>query len=320
MDSFYPSSSSASASLFLPSELSSSGFSSTESESQHPLTKLAKQVKLQQQFTSEENLLNELNRRHRELLKDETREQYLCFSSVPLPQASALSHEQSQVSKFCRFSFDIKTGTLVAKVMPGRIHEIAIRTFERLFLQEMDAINMGKEIEPSGSVIVNFDNWTNEADSCFSPTTPDTDPPLTFIVEVGLAESVGHLTLDARGWLESESSTVQLALTISIPRDKAEVVFQQWERDTRGLNTRTRSHFSAARIITSVKLSRANNETSVTGESYVNEASFPTTQLALPLEKILNRTSVNSQRRDLVISEEKLRCFAETIWKRQSLM
>ncbi|KAJ5097817.1 hypothetical protein N7532_004818, partial [Penicillium argentinense] len=133
-------------------------------------------VKHQQQFTSKEDLINALNRQHGELFEDETREQYLLFTSVPLPQASALSHEQSRVSKFCRLSFDVATGTLVAKVMPSCVYEI-----------------------PYGTMTVTFGNWRKEADSCFSPTLQAPNPPLTFVVETGLTESAGHLRLDARG-------------------------------------------------------------------------------------------------------------------------
>ena len=114
------------------SELSYSKFSSIESKSEDPLTQLAKEVK-QQPFTTNESLRNSLERRQRALQQDQTRDQYLVFTSVPPAQSSRLSDDRSRTSKYSRFFYNAETGILIAKVRqsniiilipPSRFHNI----------------------------------------------------------------------------------------------------------------------------------------------------------------------------------------------------
>jgi hypothetical protein len=179
-------------------------------------------------------------------------------------------------------------------------------------------MNVDDDVWPLGSTTVTIGNWKKEADCCWAPTS--TNARLSFVVEVGLSESMRKLALDARGWLETPSSSVKLVVTISIKHDNPEINFHRWEVFPRGYGALTRSSSLSARRTAFLKLFRTNNTTSVTGESYMNDTTTTTTQLDLPFDKVVGRSPHQPLERDLVIPEQELRRFAEKIWSLQGLL
>ncbi|KAL4782093.1 hypothetical protein BJX76DRAFT_349638 [Aspergillus varians] len=281
------------------SELLYSEFSSVESESEDPLAQLAKEVK-QQPFTTNKSLQKVLEHHQQALQQDQTRGQYLVFT------------------KYSRFSFNAETGILIAKVMPNPAHELAIRSFDLLISLKLHVMNVHREVRPFGSTTVTVGNWKKEADCCWAPASTNTR--LSFVVEVGLLESARQLALDARSWLETYSSSVKLVVTISIKRENPEIILHRWELVPREYGVLTRSSPLSARRTAFLKLSRTNNMTSVTGESYINGTTTTTTQLDLPFDKVVDRPPHQPLERDLVIPEQELKSFAEDIWSEQSLL
>ncbi|EED15602.1 conserved hypothetical protein [Talaromyces stipitatus ATCC 10500] len=284
------------ASLSSSSELSYSEFSSVESESEDPLAQLAKEVK-QQPYTTNESLQKSLERRQRALQQDQTRDQHLVFT---------------------RFFFNAETRILIAKVMPNPAHELAIISFDSLISLELRAMNVHRDVRPFGSTTTTVGNWKKEADCCWAPAS--TNARLSFVVEVGLLESERQLALDARSWLETYSSSVKLVVTISIKRENPDITFHRWELVPQAYGVATRSSPLSARHTAILKLSRTNNTTSVTGESYINSTTTTTTQLDLSFDKVVGRPPHRPLERDLVIPEQELRSFAEDIWSEQSLL
>ncbi|KKK12842.1 hypothetical protein ARAM_001189 [Aspergillus rambellii] len=299
------------------SERSYSEFLSVESESEDPLAQLAKEVD-QQPFTTNRSLRKSLEDRRQALYKDETRDQYFVFTSVSPAESCRLSDDQSRTSKYCRFSFNSETGILIVKVMPNPPHELAIRSFDLLVSHELQAMNAHLDVWSLGSTTVTIGNWRKEADCCWGPVSTNTR--LSFVVEVGLSESARNLALDARGWLETSSSSVKLVVTISIKQDGPEIILRRWELFPGRYGMVTRPSPPSVRCTAFLKLSRINNTTSVTGESYMNGTTTTTTQLDLPFAKIVGRPPHQPLERDLVISDQKLRQFAEHIWTAQRLL
>ncbi|BCS22843.1 uncharacterized protein APUU_31068A [Aspergillus puulaauensis] len=120
---------------------------------------------------------------HQALLKSQTQDQYLIFTSVPTGQFAKLSDDWSSVSKYCRFTFNAETGILIAKVIPSPAHELAIRSFDFLVSLELHAVNVYSEMRPLGSSTVTVGQWKKEPDCCWAPASAGTN--LTFVVEIG---------------------------------------------------------------------------------------------------------------------------------------
>lgn len=160
----------------LPADLSTE-LSSVE----YPFTQLAKESE-QREFTSHASLEEALERRKQALEQDQTREQYVVFTSVSRTDADRLSDDSSRASKYCRFSWNTKNGTLIAKVIPNTGHEVAIRHFERLISYKLLAIGIDDEVDSLGSTRVTTGCWTKEADCAFAPTSAN----ISFVMEIGL--------------------------------------------------------------------------------------------------------------------------------------
>ncbi|KAL4812559.1 hypothetical protein BDW67DRAFT_169926 [Aspergillus spinulosporus] len=201
--------------------------------------------------------------------------------------------------------------------MANSAHELAIRSFDSLISLELRAMNVHRDVKPLGSTTVTVGDWNKEADCCWAPASANTR--LSFVVEVGLSESARQLALDARSWLETDSSSVKLVVTISIKREHPEIQLHRWELFPGRPGMPTRSSRALARRTAFVKLTRTNNMTSVTGESYTNSTT-PITQLDLPFDKIVNRPPHPPLEKGLVIPEQELKAFAENIWNQQRLL
>lgn len=291
---------------------SSPEISSVDSESADNLVQLANET-TQQPFTTNRSLQNSLEHLRRALQQDQTSDQYLVFTSLPLAQHSRLSDDRSRTSKYCRFSYNAEEQILIAKVMPHLAHELAIRSFDSLITWELSAMNVHREVRPFGSATFQIENWRKEANSSWAPFTPNTRP--SFVMEVGLSESSRKLALDSKSWLETYSSPVKIVVTISIERKSPRIIVQQWElQPNYGITTRS-SRLRTARRTTSITLYRENHTTIVTGETYLNDTvTATTTQLELSFQKIVGRPPSQPLERNLVIDQQALGPLAEDIW------
>lgn len=139
--------------------------------------------------------------------------------------ASKLSDEKSRTSKICHLSYNAHTGILIVNVKLNSVpYALAIRSFDLLIAFELSAMNIRREVKPYGSVTTTIGNWTKEPDCSWSPAKGR----INCVVEVGLSESTRHLSFDARYWLETHSSSVELVVTITVNRDHPEIIFNRW--------------------------------------------------------------------------------------------
>ncbi|KAL2812059.1 hypothetical protein BJX63DRAFT_397359 [Aspergillus granulosus] len=183
--------------------------------------------------------------------------------------------------------------------------------------REWFAMGLEDELEGLGSTTVRFGDWTKEADCCFSPDIRVDNPNISFVVETGLSESMPRLALDAHGWLEALSSTVNLVVTIAVHHDRPEIILQQWERAPCRSYIITRSTPNSAHCTAFIKIFRTNGTISITGEPDINGNTTNITQMDLPFDKILNRPPRPPLERDFVIPAQRLRIFAERVWRTQ---
>lgn len=225
------------------------------------LTQLAKGVASQRLFTSIQSLDDSLESRQQALEQNKTHDQYLVFKSVPLAQYRELG---SGGLRSCRFFYNTKTGILIAKLKPDYAHEHAIEEFDLLiFLELRRASQLDSDLISLGSETVIPGTWWKEADCSWLSELPNELGP-SFVVEVGSSKSMRNLDLSARSWLETESSSVKLVVTININREHPEIILHRWELETR-TRARTRSSPPVARRTAFIILSRINDTRSITG-------------------------------------------------------
>ncbi|PKX94696.1 uncharacterized protein P174DRAFT_512809 [Aspergillus novofumigatus IBT 16806] len=294
-----------------PSTTSEASFNSgdatseSSSHSRDPHAELVDELE-HHPFTTSATLIRAVETRREALQRGITRDQYLVYAGVPPEVFSKLVEEKSRVNKSSRFTYSNNTGTLIIKVMLHPEHDIAARRFDLLIASELDTMGV-HDIDPLGSTTVTIGSWKKEADCSWGPFQQRAE--LNLAVEIGLSESMRHLATDARGWLETPSSTVKLVVTISIDRTQPEVVFRRWELAPRSYRLVTRSSPASARNSSTTRVYRVNNTTSVDGG-----------ELVLPFDKIVGRQATGPHERDIILSEGALQDYAERLWVRQGFM
>ncbi|KAL2819743.1 hypothetical protein BJX63DRAFT_418698 [Aspergillus granulosus] len=298
------------------SELPYPEFSSFGSNSEDPLAQLASEVR-QLQYTTNTGLQRRLEHRRQVLEQNQTQDQYLVFTSVPPAQFSKLVDERSRAWKYCRFSYNIETGILIARVMI-RIAHIAAGVFDTIMGPKLTAMNVLGEIVSYRSTTVEAGNWEKGADCSWGPPGPNDSH--SFVVEIGSSESARRLALDAHGWLENCPS-VELVVTITVQHNHPEIILRRWERVPRAYNILTRASSRPAQHTAFVKISRTNNITSVTGASTtINGIATMIRQLVLPFNKVMKRPPRQAPEEDIVITEQDLEFLANTVWRMQGLL
>ncbi|KAE8372174.1 hypothetical protein BDV26DRAFT_274624 [Aspergillus bertholletiae] len=169
-------------------------------------------------------------------------------------------------------------------------------------------MELKKEIRSRGSTTVRIGNWVKEADESWVLTTNNS--PITTTLEIGLSESSQKLATDARGWLETNGTTVQVALTMAINRSRPQVVINRYELSPPQSITRTRASRSVACCVETINITRGNNTTAASGG------------LTIPFKKFTGRdmNPNNPLERDLFIPDYKLGELAEVVWEPQGFV
>ena len=221
----------------------------------------------------------------------------------------------SPATKYCRLCYDSDTKTLVTKALPSPEHEIVTASLQILIAFQLHSMELDDEVDCLNSTTVGIGNWNKEADCCWAPAAQKTE--LSFVLEVGLSESSRHLAIDARGWLETRGTSVNLVITIEIDRAHPIVNIHQWELGTPNCSISTRSSPRLAYRTATIKLSYANGVISVAGESYADNVPSSITQLELPFEKVVTRPPNSPLERNIIISEQDRRKLAGKIWRKQ---
>lgn len=291
--------------------------SSCLAPSDDPIALLVKESE-KQQFSTETSLKRSLDHRRQALYQGHTGDQYLVFTSIPAEQYSRLSDDRLRTRKYVRLLYNSETRILIAKVMPNPAHEFTVRSFDSLVSGALYAMGVENDVWNLGSTTVTIGAWKKEADCCWA--TAPTTASLSLVVEVSLSESASRLALDARSWLETQASSVELVITITIKRNAPEIDLQRWELVPRQYGARTRLSLLSARPTATLKLSRVNDATMITGESELNGIIAAITHLELSFDKVVGRAPHRRGERDLVISEQQLRNFAERIWRIQGIL
>ncbi|KAL1966543.1 hypothetical protein VTN77DRAFT_4465 [Rasamsonia byssochlamydoides] len=257
-------------------------------------------------FTSIRSLRKRLEDRRLALETDKTRNHFLVFTNVPEHEVARLDNGSSRASKFARLSYNTVTQILIVKVMPRPEHDIASREFGYCIYDEVSAMNLRNEIDSLGSTTVQIGNWKKQADECWAPSQQATQ--LSAILEIGLSELAQRLAADARGWLETTGSTIEVAITMKVDRNNPQITIRLWERGPRLSLIVTRQSPTTAHCIDQIEITRTNNTTIVTGD------------LTLPFRKVVGRVPNNPLENDFLIPRQKLQQVAEKVWRKQGFI
>jgi hypothetical protein len=257
------------------------------------------------QFANILSLRKRLRDRQTALNQNKSRNQYLIFSGVPEDDVKRLNTDSSSTRLFTRLLYGCDENMLIIKVIPSPDHHIVAENLKLCIAQQIVQMGLYDELDAVGSTEIQFGNFTKQPDGCWAPISQSPNP--TLVLEIGLSESSKRLAIDARGWLESPGSTVQLAVTADINRNRAEIIFRQWEVMPRRFHMPTRNSPISSSCVQKITTIYSNGSTTATG-SFI-----------LPFHKIVGRP-VNPNKpleQNFIISPQDLTRLSEKLWRLQ---
>jgi hypothetical protein len=256
------------------------------------------------QFT---NILSVRKRSHDRqiaLLQDKTQNPFLIFSDVPDSEFWKIYEETPRTSRTTRIFYSWKTHTLILKIIPFAAHEIAKEEFKLCIGVQIIKMGLRGELDPIGETGIRFGDFMKEPNAGWARLSQTPNP--SFVLETGLSESSGRLVLDARGWLESIGSTVQIAVTMMVNRKKPEIVVQRWEVLPRVYYTR--ACLSPTSCTQEVRSHYSNQTIMVTGD------------LVIPFNKVVGRPANQPSEQDFVITQQELKLISRKVWNVQNFL
>ncbi|OJJ88425.1 uncharacterized protein ASPGLDRAFT_54484 [Aspergillus glaucus CBS 516.65] len=193
--------------------------------------------------------------RKKQLEEGNTTDQFLDYKDVP-------EGEFGELVKHCTaalYSYNHATGDLAIKVMPSTAHDSAAGVIQDTIGTQIISINPRYQLDTLHTSIIRFGQWTKQADCSWGP---ENNGP-TAVVETGLSESTTRSIGNARGWIESVGSTVNIAITVNIDTHQPFITICKWVYGARqssvGLQSARQASPSAAIRTTVYFLDRQNN-------------------------------------------------------------
>ena len=157
--------------------------------------------------------------------------QYAVFSQVTPDELANIECFRDTHCKSLRFLYYEKEETLIVKIMPGLVHEVARTQFELELILKLAEMGLQYELCNMGSTTYQGIGKRKEADSAFKPlfSRPyKTDWP-TLVIECGVSESIKDLRRDSNSWFTNSAAQVKTALLFSISENKRKIHIEQWE-------------------------------------------------------------------------------------------
>ncbi|KAK9370444.1 hypothetical protein V1509DRAFT_638046 [Lipomyces kononenkoae] len=134
-----------------------------------------------------------------------------------------------------RVLLDEKNRMAIVKLMPGIPHEVAKAIFEEIFFEERARLGLPRNIfVPTGSGRYHFSNeLSKEPDGSYIPQTRQgADHFPSFIVEVGVSQSLRQLRQDARLWLKNTNGETKVVLLIFLNIAASTLTIERWQHAT----------------------------------------------------------------------------------------
>ncbi|KXG54036.1 uncharacterized protein PGRI_071800 [Penicillium griseofulvum] len=203
-----------------------------------------------------------------------------------------------------RIFFNPKTKILVVK-MASPVDREAALIFHDMIEEALEPMGLKNAIQLLGSTIMlATDGTKKQADGGWGPQRPPRDAPRrpTLVLEVSNSRSYAKLHRNVQYWVDPEKQEANVAIGISLHRNKPEITIDQWECSSGVSQPIQKAHF--------IIRGRSN------GQVYFNSEN-PLPQLVIPFHLLFRRPAENNREHDIVISTRELVEFAIMVWDMQ---
>jgi hypothetical protein len=157
---------------------------------------------------------------------------YVVFSGVGLDDLEAIDRYREREQGSTRVLYDEEAEVLIVKLLPGLVHEHAIGSFSReMVIRSLAQGLTGYEFElMGGSRYGDGGGRRKEADAAYKPSTRLGGGQWpSFVVEVGVSQTLSQLRCDMHFWLTKSHGMVRVVLLIKVNITNRSIIMEHWE-------------------------------------------------------------------------------------------
>jgi hypothetical protein len=142
--------------------------------------------------------------------------------------------------------YDGREEILIVKLMVGVMHEGVARLFDRMFDRKLVALGVGESLVPTGSSrFGRRGGRSKEADVGYKPDSrPMIDDWPSFVIEVGVSESLAMLRRDAAFWISNSDGRTRIVIVLSVNQRDRRILVERWEEVPRTQPNRSTANYT----------------------------------------------------------------------------
>ncbi|KAG0627353.1 hypothetical protein M758_2G194100 [Ceratodon purpureus] len=232
--------------------------------------------------------------------------QYMAFTDVTLNRFHDIDalHEGRTSLPSMVVLYDGREEVMIVKFVPSLLHQMAAARFHDILHEKFINLGVDNRIFNVGSCWFGDPNdRCKEADNAFTMDERHHDEFPSFVVEVGVFESLQMLKSDAHYWLTKSNERTRLVIIVYIDKVSRKILLQRWECVGDGHPRRATVQYSPCpQMIQSLELED--------GKPYVGDA------LEIPAAKVLDTVPTNLPNGEFVIIREELQNLSFFLWTR----
>jgi len=233
--------------------------------------------------------------------------QYLALTSVSqesLDEIDRIREERRGRLPRMTILYDGREEILIVKLMVGVMHEGVAREFASMFDRKLVLLGIDELVAATGSGrFGRRGGRSKEPDVGFKPCSrPREDEWPSFVIEVGVSESLAMLRRDAAFWITNSDGRTRIVIMLSVNRRDQRILVERWEEVPKIRPNRSRADYSRIPgLMQSLTLN--------TGVEYEG---LP---LEIPAEKLFDGLPENIPGGEFLFTPDKLNAFNKKIWR-----
>jgi hypothetical protein len=200
--------------------------------------------------------------------------------------------------------YDGREEILIVKLMVGVMHEGVARLFEGMFIEKLVLLGVYESLLPTGSGrIGRRGGRSKEADIGYKPLSRDMEDDWpSFVVEVGVSESLAMLRRDVAFWITNSDGRTRIVIVLSVNQRDRQILVERWEEVPRTRPNRSTANYS--RIPVLIQSLTLNVDVKYAGPS-----------LEIPAEKLFDGPPQNIRGGEFLFTPDILNVFNTSIWE-----
>jgi hypothetical protein len=200
--------------------------------------------------------------------------------------------------------YDGREEILIVKLMVGVMHEGVAHLFARMLEAKLFLLDVSASLLPTRSGrFGHHGGRSKEADFGYKPRSRpmENDWP-SFVLEVGVSESLAMLRRDAAIWITNSDGRIRIVIVLSVNRRDRQILVERWEEVPRIQPNRSTANYSRIpRLIQSLTLNA--------------DVKYAGPPLEIPAEKLFDSPPQNIPGEEFLFTPDNLNVFNTSIWE-----